>query len=193
MGLPRTHRIDEASVHGRFQPLHNAHLDYILEAKGRCDFLWVGITKYDITSEHLNPLGRHRERPEANPLTYFERLNIIRVALIESGISPTEFAFVPFPIETPVALPLFLPTHVICFTTICEEWNREKIRVLEGSGYTVEVLWERIPKAISGADIRESIAKGTDDWKRLVPPATIEAVDRLALRARLQKLFGDGR
>lgn len=190
MGLPRIPRVTQGSVHGRFQPLHNGHLDYILGAKARCDFLWVGITKYDITSEHLNPLGRHRERPESNPLTYFERLNIIHAALIDSGISPAEFAFVPFPIETPVALPLFLPTHVICFTTICEEWNREKIRVLKDCGYTVEVLWER-SKTISGAVIRESIAKGTDDWTRLVPPATVGAVNHLALRARLQKLFGD--
>lgn len=193
MGLPRTYRVEQGSVHGRFQPLHNAHLDYILEAKKHCDFLWVGITKYDTASEHLNPLGRHRERPEANPLTYFERLNIIRAALIESGIPPAEFAFVPFPIEMPAALPLFLPRNITCFTTICEDWNREKIRVLEAAGYTVEVLWERIPKAFSGADIRESIAKGTDDWKRLVPPATVKAVDNLALRARLQKLFSDGR
>lgn len=193
MGLPRTYRIEQGSVHGRFQPLHNAHLDYILEAKKRCNFLWIGITKYDITGEHLNPLGRHRERPEATPLTYFERLNIIRVALIDSGISAAEFAFVPFPIETPAALPLFLPRNITCFTTICEDWNREKILVLEASGYIVEVLWERTPKTVNGTHIRKSIAEGTEDWKHLVPPATVKAVEQLALRSRLQRLFGDGR
>jgi len=36
------------SIHGRFQPFHNEHLDYVLRALDRCDFLWIGITQYDI-------------------------------------------------------------------------------------------------------------------------------------------------
>jgi len=64
--------LSDASVHGRFQVLHNDHLEYILEAKKRCQHLWIGITKYDI--DHLNPLGRHRERPESNPLTLMRGL-----------------------------------------------------------------------------------------------------------------------
>ncbi len=59
------------SVHGRFQPFHNEHLEYVLAAQRLCDYLWVGITKYDITSTDSNLLGRHRERPESNPLTFF--------------------------------------------------------------------------------------------------------------------------
>src|SRR5271169_4771736 len=86
----------EASVHGRFQPLHNDHVEYIMEAKKRCEYLWIGITKYDV--DQLNPLGRHRERPEANPLTFFERIKIIKEALIDFDISPANFGFLPFPI-----------------------------------------------------------------------------------------------
>jgi cytidyltransferase-like protein len=63
-------RFPQASAHGRFQPFHNGHLEYILAAKERCDFLWIGITKFEIFT--TTPLGRQRERPENNSLTYFE-------------------------------------------------------------------------------------------------------------------------
>lgn len=179
--------LPEASAHGRFQPLHNAHLRYLIEAKKRCKFLWIGITKFD--TDHLNPLGRHRERPEANPLTFFERIQIIREALAESGVNPAEFCFIPFPIENPSALPRFLPTSIPCFTTICEEWNREKVRLLETCGYRVLVLWEREPKDITGSYVREDIALGRMHWKDLVPPATVRAVDKLGLADRLRNLL----
>jgi nicotinamide mononucleotide adenylyltransferase len=180
-----TRHVAEGSVHGRFQPLHVEHLEYILEAKKRCDFLWIGITKYEISQLGLNPLGRHRERPEANPLSYYERIVIIRQALADSGLSMDSFGFVPFPIESPPLLAEYIPTHVHCFTTICEEWNREKIRVLEAAGYTVEVLWER-DKKLSASIVRELIALGDDRWKEMVPPASVAGVERFGLAARLR-------
>ncbi len=177
----------EASVHGRFQVLHNDHLEYILAAKKRCRYLWIGITKYD--SDHLNPLGRHRERPEANPLTYFERIQMITEALVDEGIHLAEFSFVPFPIENPALLSRFLPNSIPCFTTICEDWNREKIQLLKDYGYTVLVLWERIPKKISGSRIREDIALNGKVWRNLVPAATVRSIEKLALAERLKKLL----
>jgi nicotinamide mononucleotide adenylyltransferase len=177
-----------ASVHGRFQPFHNEHLAYVSEAKHRCDFLWIGITKYDITPSEFTPLGRPRERPENNPLTYFERITIIAESLIEAGIPRGSFGFVPFPIETPQRLPEFMPVSIPCFTTICEDWNKEKIKILRSYGYSVTVLWERDRKLITGGAIREEIIQGGVDWHSLVPPATVRAVKALNLRKRLLKL-----
>jgi cytidyltransferase-like protein len=57
-------RFPTTSAHGRFQPFHNGHLEYVRAAKERCDFLWIGITKYDIDEAALSPLGTERERPE---------------------------------------------------------------------------------------------------------------------------------
>jgi nicotinamide mononucleotide adenylyltransferase len=181
--------IKEGSVHGRFQPLHNDHLEYILAGKRFCKFLWIGITKYETAPQNLNPLGRQRERPESNPLTYHERLMIIREALTDEGVPRNSYDFVPFPIETPSSLLNFLPSSVTCFTTVCEDWNREKIRVLKECGYPVHVLWERIPKRISGSEIRASIARGDEDWRGKVPPATARAVGTLHLQTRLSVLF----
>jgi nicotinamide mononucleotide adenylyltransferase len=120
-------------VHGRFQLFHNGHLEYLLAATKRCSFLWIGITQYDVSPSKLNPLGRPRERPENNPLTYFERVVMITGVLADSGLSRDSFGFVPFPIERPEALPNFMPITVPCLTTICEDWNREKIRVCPAS------------------------------------------------------------
>jgi len=176
------------SVHGRFQPFHNEHLEYALAAKRQCEFLWIGITKYDITPSEFTPLGRPRERPENNPLTYFERVSIIAEALIEAGVERSLFAFVPFPIETPRRLSEFMPTSVPCFTTVCEDWNREKITILRGYGYTVNVLWERTKKLVSGGQIREDIINGGTAWRPMVPGATARGLDRLNMRERLIKL-----
>ena len=182
--------LSEGSVHGRFQPFHNDHLEYALAARRECKFLWIGITKYDTTPIDATPLGLPRERPDHNPLTYFERINIIGEALVEEGINRDSFSFVPFPIETPQRLPLFMPRLVPCFTTIREEWNRQKIRVLKEAGYEVIVLWDRPGKTISGGLIRDDIVAGGARWKEIVPPATVRAVDRLNLRDRLISLSG---
>jgi nicotinamide mononucleotide adenylyltransferase len=180
--------LDNGSVHGRFQPFLNDHLDYALAAKRECRFLWIGITKYDNTPIDATPLGLPRELPEHNPLTYFERINIIAEALVEAGVSRDSFSFVPFPIETPKRLPLFMPRSIPCFTTIREDWNRKKIQVLKEVGYEVIVLWERLEKTITGGRIRDDIVAGGMDWKKIVPPATQRAVCSLNLRERLRSL-----
>jgi nicotinamide mononucleotide adenylyltransferase len=179
--------VTAGSVHGRFQPFHNEHLEYALAAKALCEFLWVGITKYDVTPSELSPLARDRERPENNPLTYFERITVIGEALEDAGIDRRTFGFVPFPIETPQRLRAFLPLSVTCFTTICEEWNREKIRVLQACGYKVVVLWER-QKSVTGGAIREDILLGGTRWRSIVPSATVRAIEALDVRKRLENL-----
>lgn len=178
---------EEGSAHGRFQPFHNDHLDYVLAAKQRCEFLWVGITRFDTSAGTFRPLGRQRERPEANPLNYYERISIIREALLDVRVPPRAFGFVPFPIEMPRSLVTFLPKRVPCFTTICEDWNREKIRVLTEEGYEVVVLWER-EKRVSGSEIRRLVASGDNSWKKMVPMATVRAIENLDLAERLNRL-----
>lgn len=176
----------EGSAHGRFQPFHNEHLEYVTEAHRSCKFLWIGITKYDLDAE-VSPLGRDREKPESNPLTYFERISIIGDALTEIGIQRNSFAFIPFPIEHPQKLKQFLSTSVLCFTTICESWNEEKIDVLKNEGYAVKVLWKR-KKKVTGQAIRQQLVEDNPLWKQNVPPATTRAMLQLGIAERLRTL-----
>jgi hypothetical protein len=82
-----------------------------------------------------------------------------------------------------------MPATIPCYTTICEQWNEEKIEVLKALGYDVRVLYRRDQKAVSGAIIRQNIAAGGDLWKAMVPRATVLAVEQLELRNRLLRLL----
>ena len=190
-----TRRVAVGSAHGRFQPLHNGHMEYLLAAKSRCEFLWVGVTQYIASALHSSAADPHRAEPMNNPLTYFERAQLISRALTEARVSPSEFGIIPFPIEEPDLLEEFLPRSVPVFTTIYDRWNRHKLALLQALGYNVHVLWERddSQKTYRGTVIRELIATGTDStWQSQVPPATVELVDELQLRQRLRRLRSQG-
>lgn len=180
--------VTTGSVHGRFQPLHNGHMEYILAAQERCQFLYVGLTQPDIRALRSTVHGSHRALKYSNPLSYFERQELVTQSLEDSGVERSLFSVIPFPIETADRLTDFLPLNVTCFTTIYEDWNVQKVRLLEAVGYRVEVLWRRAHKAVQGSEIRDSIRVGKEDWKRDVPQATIDLVARLDLRSRLESL-----
>lgn len=174
-----------ATVHGRFQLLHSDHLDYILLAKSLCEHLIIGITSYNIHDLVKVDAAPHRFVSNNNPLTYYERTEMITTALIDSNIDRCSFSFSPFPIETPEILPDFIPITFPCFTTIREEWNKNKIKSLEDIGYQVIVLKEELQKEIEGTKIRNMIINNDDSWKKLVPDATIKTVEKLKIRNRL--------
>lgn len=180
------------SVHGRFQPFHNDHLRYTLAASERVDYLLVGLTQPDIGNLHWTPGAMHRDNLVDNPLTYFERLVIIEEALVDAGLSRDHFSIVPFPIETPHKLPYFVDLGVPAYTTICEEWNRQKISMLEDVGYAVHVLWESKEKSVNGSEIRRQIAAGSREWIEAVPSATVRAIDEWNISERLARLGEEG-
>jgi nicotinamide mononucleotide adenylyltransferase len=177
---------DEAFVCGRFQPPHNEHVDYLLRAKARCRFLWIGIVRPDIQKMVPSEAAVHRQEFYSNPLTYFERVGIICRALTDVGVNRAEFACTPFPLDEPILLPDFVSRDVPCLTSHCDPWNEAKKQLLEQAGYRVEVLFARPPEArLQGSTIREAIVRGDRSWEAVVPDATKEAVYRLNLRDRL--------
>jgi hypothetical protein len=87
-----------------------------------------------------------------------------------------------------VKLSRFLPTSIPILTTICEDWNREKISLLQSLNYAVHVLWEREPKVVSGSEIREWILSTDERWRGKVPRASARAIERLQIADRLRDL-----
>ncbi|MFX0075317.1 MAG: nicotinate-nucleotide adenylyltransferase [Candidatus Hermodarchaeota archaeon] len=178
-----------ATIHGRFQILHNDHLKFLLAGKKLCKHLIVGITNPDpsLTKHHnSNP---HRSQPNANPLTYYERYIMIRETLLEVGLKLSEFSIVPFPINIPELLQYYVPMDAVFFLSIYDDWGRQKKEYLESLGLKVHVLWE-VPlekKGLSGNDIRLFILKG-EPWKHLVPPATAKLVEEWDIIGRLSDL-----
>ena len=160
-------------VHGRFQPLHNGHVEgLIMPASERCDFLVVGITNPSSEQTAFDATNPHRSEPGSNPFSYWERLIMVREALIERGIPSERFAIVPFPINIPSQLLNYVPRDATFYLTIYDDWGRKKQQELEGLGLRVEVLREMSleEKGVSGTDIRAAIKAG-GSWEQYVPHA----------------------
>ena len=86
-------------VNGRFQVLHLKHMEYILAAKMRCDKLYIGITNPDGAHTRDTVHDENRGTKAGNPLTYFERCEMIRGAMEEFNVPAKEYDFIPFPIS----------------------------------------------------------------------------------------------
>jgi nicotinamide mononucleotide adenylyltransferase len=180
--LPGT-PLPEAVALGRFQPLHVDHLRYLLVAKAQCAFLWVGLTAPDSSA-----LSGEAEREQAwnNPLTYFERVCVIRRALLNEGLDRREFDVIPFPIESPQSLANYAPTSLPCLLTEGPR-SRQRADLLSDVGYRVMTLPLTLNR-VSATAVRRDISNGGTTWKSQVPSATVEAVETLALGVRLRAL-----
>jgi len=165
-------------IHGRFQPFHNGHLEYLTGAADRSVEVFVGITNPDptrIKPEASDPL---RHLPESNPYTYVERLLMVKAAAADAGIEPTRLHVIPFPVNEPDLWRAYVPEDVVQFIRLFSDWGGTKLERLREAGYEVVVLDEGAGKEISGADVRRALREG-GDWKSLVPPAVAAVMDGL--------------
>jgi nicotinamide-nucleotide adenylyltransferase len=162
-------------IHGRFQPFHNGHLEYLRGAAARCDELFVGITNPDprrIKEEPSDPL---RHLPESNPFTYVERLLMIAAVAADERIRAH---VIPFPVNEPELWPAYVPDGVTQYVRLFSDWGGTKLERLRAAGYEVVVLDEGTEKEISGADVREAMRSGAG-WERLVPPGVVRVIRSL--------------
>lgn len=166
-----------AVVHGRFQPLHNGHLeDYIMKTLdiSECDYLYIGITNSD--EAHIKPSASNTERskPQNNPLNYVERLEMIKLALLERGISREKFEIIPFPINRLDLLPSYHINNAKYYLTIFDQWGKDKFADLINL-YGDENV-EQIPTLkndsdrIKATDVRKKM-KENGQWEDMVPGA----------------------
>jgi nicotinamide-nucleotide adenylyltransferase len=170
-------------IHGRFQPFHNGHLEYLRGAYERSDEVFVGITNPDparIKPEASDPL---RHLPEANPWTYAERLLMVKAAARGAGLDLARIHVIPFPVNEPELWPAYVPEGVTQYIRLFSEWGGTKLDRLREAGHDVVVLDEGVEKAISGADVRETLREG-GDWEALVPDGVagvIRSLDRVSV------------
>jgi nicotinamide-nucleotide adenylyltransferase len=165
-------------IHGRFQPFHNGHLEYLKGAAARSDEVFVGITNPDparIKPEGSDPL---RHLPESNPFSYVERLLMVKAAAGDAGIELERLHVIPFPVNEPELWPAYVPEDVVQFIRLFSDWGGTKLERLREAGYDVVVLDEGAEKEISGADVRAALRDG-GDWERLVPPGVAGVLKRL--------------
>jgi cytidyltransferase-like protein len=168
-------------IHGRFQPFHNGHLEYLRGAAAPSDEVFVGITNPDpqrIKEEPSDPL---RHLPESNPFTYVERLLMIEAVAEDEGIRAH---VTPFPVNEPELWPAYVPADVVQFIRLFSDWGGTKLERLREAGYEVVVLDEGSEKEVSGADVRAAL-RGGGDWEHLVPPGVAHVLKGLNQAVRV--------
>ena len=160
-------------IHGRFQVVHNDHLAYLLAGKDECEHLVVGITNPDPSQTAKDDTDPERSDPRANPLSYFERLLLVKCALVDAGLGEADFSVTPLPINFPEHYSAYVPMQATFFLTIYDQWGQRKLEYFHSLGLRTRVLWERSPemKGISGSHIRQAMAAG-QPWEHLVPEST---------------------
>ncbi|MGN1378373.1 MAG: nicotinate-nucleotide adenylyltransferase [Dorea sp.] len=176
-------------IHARFQVLHLKHMEYILAAKMRCRKLYIGITNPDSLHTRDIPLDINRSAKSANPLTYFERSEIIKGAMTEFGVPESEYEIIPFPISYPEYILQYSPKDAVYYMGIFDDWDEERYKRLKSLGLDVVVLWKKTPeeKGITGSMIRNLIA--TDqEWAQLVPKSVYRYLTDHHLDERIRRL-----
>jgi nicotinamide-nucleotide adenylyltransferase len=156
-------------IHGRFQPFHNGHLEYLKGAADRSSEVFVGITNPDPTRIKLEASDPLRHLPESNPYTYVERLLMVKAAAADAGIEAGCVHVIPFPVNEPELWPAYVPEDVVQFIRLFSDWGGAKLERLREAGYEVVVLDEGAGKEISGVDVRQALREG-GGWEALVPP-----------------------
>jgi nicotinamide-nucleotide adenylyltransferase len=167
--------VTRGMIHGRFQPFHNGHLEYLRGAAARSDEVFVGVTNPDPTRIKEEPSDPLRHLPESNPFTYVERLLMVQAVAEDEGM---RVSVIPFPVNEPDLWAAYVPPGVTQYLRLFSEWGGTKLDRMQEAGYEVVVLDEGIEKGISGADVRAAIRAGAE-WEALVPPGVAHVIRSL--------------
>lgn len=183
--------VEKGVVFGRFQVLHNKHMEYLLAAKMRCKKLYIGITHQDITmfaaTSHLDVNGGTRRD---NPMTYLERVEMIRASVEDFGIKKEDYEIIPFPITHPELILQYAPQDATYFVNIKSEWDEQKKQIIEKLGLKVEVLINKTPEdaGITASEIRKLITE-EKEWKQYVPKPVFEYIRQNEIDKRIRELY----
>ena len=176
-------------IHGRFQPVHLGHLEYLLAAKEKCHFLWIGISSPDPTSTRKEEADPIRSLSSSNPFTYYERLQMIRDSLLQEGVNRKEFEIVPFPINYPERIRYYTPAKACYFVTIYDDWGHTKLEVLRSlKVQEIDLMWTRplSERFTTGKEVRQLIYS-EGDWEHLVTPAATKIIRALGHSTILER------
>jgi nicotinamide-nucleotide adenylyltransferase len=162
-------------IHGRFQPFHNGHLEYLRGAAQRSDEIFVGITNPDPARIKEEPSDPLRHLPESNPFSYAERLLMVKAVAEDERI---RVHVIPFPVNEPELWAAYVPHGVTQYLRLFSEWGGTKLERMREAGYEVVILDEGADKKISGAEVRAMMREGRE-WQELVPPGVARVIASL--------------
>jgi len=176
-------------VHGRFQPLHNGHVHYIQQGLEKCKVLIIGITNADPSQVFAEKSDPVRSLPSYNPFTFFERLRMIQETLAkEKGIAYSRFLLIPLPIHNTERWKYYLPESAVHYINITSEWDKEKLKRMNSTGFRAEKIGSRRFSGITGNNVRQRMVDG-GNWESLVPSTVESIVKSLDGVERVKKLI----
>lgn len=158
-------------VTGRFQPLHEQHLELIEMALAECEHVIVAITNPDTGARHREETSTHRHTSEANPFLYFERVRLIAAA-VRARAWTERISIVPFNLTRPEFWPQYVPQTARQYVRAFAAWERQKAELFHQHGYEVRLIDGDIAHRLSASDIRSSMLANDDRWREMVPTAT---------------------
>ena len=163
-------------IHGRFQPFHAGHMQYLLDALALGPkVLIVGVT---------NPGGRgvahasddHRHLSKSNPYSYVDRaLMVDRSARTTvEGLGATLLVH-PFDLDHAESWNA-LPMSTIQFVSAIEPWDHEKAERFRRFGFPVQIYSPT--RITSGSEVRQTLNAG-GELGELVPEGTRRTLSNL--------------
>ena len=191
-----------AIAQGRFHIVHYGHVEYLIESKKRCEYLIIGITDCDPERAYFNYSENIKNYNENNltepfrsidnpvfPFTFYERMQMIRLTMLENGIDTKEFDVVPFPVHKPQFIKYYIPLNAPILATIYDDWGRKKVKMFQKMGFKVEILWQRdmSTRFTTGTEVRRRIIVN-ENWKELVPSSVFNFIKENKLDEILRKI-----
>jgi cytidyltransferase-like protein len=167
-------------VHGRFQPFHLEHLDYVLSGHKRCQRLIIGITNPEPSEYIFNPASSHRHLQRSNPFTYFARMEMIRRSLLDLSLDMDLITFVPFHINDQQKWAHYLPRAevVVQYVRVFSQWEEEKLAKFRAFGFKVRTIDSGMQKGITATQVRAALSE-KENWQILVPEATARIIEKI--------------
>lgn len=160
---------------GRFQPPHLGHIYAIKTALSQSDelIIVIGSAQYSYTFD--------------NPFTAGERIEMLKLALIEEGVDISRIFLIPIPDVGEHSLWVsrvksFCPRFDVVYTN-----NPLVKRLFEDEGYPVKQIEPYRRGLEMGTRIRKMMLEG-GAWEELVPKSVAEFIHRIKGIERLKEV-----
>jgi cytidyltransferase-like protein len=182
-------KIGTGIVHGRFQPPHNGHIRYIVEALNNCNHLYIGICRPVLCTPEESAKTGYPCTPALNPFTFDERADLITASLDAISIKRNRYTIIPFP-SNYKNLDDILLQNTVFLMSVTGGGDKAKINFIKSLGYKVKTIMnvpENHERERSGT-VRDTAHTETIEWEKIVPRPVADYIKRPEITERLRSL-----
>ncbi len=158
---------------GRFQPLHNGHIDIIQKILKENDKIIIVIGSAD------------EDFSQKNPLTTKERIILIKEAIKEMGVSPKNYHIIPLRDINNINLWVnHLNKHIPKYSKVYT--GSELVKKCYKINPTAKIINIKKDKFLfSASDIRKMMIKN-ENWEKMVHPSTAKLLKKWDIPKKLK-------